>query len=84
VKSQRFGANDGDACWCCNPLEGVVLVTLSMLGLLVKSQDPSSLGNGGSYGVVTSVVVLSWNPGLLSLTASSVASARCFLVFYYL
>jgi hypothetical protein len=39
AKAQRFGANDGDACGCRDPLEGVVAATLSALGLWVKTQD---------------------------------------------
>ena len=36
AKSQRFGADDGDACGCRDHLEGVVVATLDALGLRVK------------------------------------------------
>jgi hypothetical protein len=39
AKAQRSGANDGDACGCHDPLEGVVAATLSALGLRVKTLD---------------------------------------------
>jgi hypothetical protein len=38
-KSQRFGANDGDACRRRDPLGGVVVVILSASGLRMKTLD---------------------------------------------
>jgi hypothetical protein len=48
AKSQRLGSNEGDACWCCDPLGGFVVVTLSALGLQVKTLDLCGLGDGGA------------------------------------
>jgi hypothetical protein len=38
-ESPALGANDGDACGCHDPFEGVVAVTLSALVLRVKVLD---------------------------------------------
>jgi hypothetical protein len=65
MKAQRSGANDGDACGCRDPLEGVVLATLSVLGLRVKTQDLCGLDDGGAslrcY-LLGGVVVEPWFP----------------------
>jgi hypothetical protein len=47
AKAQRFGVNGGDACGCRNPLEGVVVVTISTLKLRVKTLDRCGLDGGG-------------------------------------
>jgi hypothetical protein len=39
AKAPRFSANGGDACGCRIPLEGVVVVILSVLWLRVKTLD---------------------------------------------
>jgi hypothetical protein len=39
AKAQRFDANGADACGCRNSLEGVVAVTLVLLGLRIKILD---------------------------------------------
>jgi hypothetical protein len=46
AKAQRFGANGSDACGCCNPLGGVVVVTFFVPGLRVKTLD-CGLDDGG-------------------------------------
>ena len=66
AKSQRFGADDGDACGCRVPLEGVVVATLAAC-LRVKTLDPCGLGGGGACCVVTFLKALSWSFGFLSL-----------------
>ena len=48
AKSQRFGADDGDACGCRDPLEGVVVATPDVLGLRVKTLDLCGLDGGGA------------------------------------
>jgi hypothetical protein len=70
-KSQRFGAKDGDACGYRDSLEGVVVATLSVIGLRVKTLDLCGLGNGGACCVVTSLEALSWSLGLFILLAAS-------------
>jgi hypothetical protein len=83
AKSQRFGANDGDACGCRDPLEGIIVATLSALGLRVKTLDLCGLGDDGACSVVSFLGALSWSSGLLSLMAASVASSML-LSFYCL
>ena len=39
MKTLRSGANGGDACGYCYPLGGVVVVTLAVGGLRVKTID---------------------------------------------
>ena len=48
ANSQRFAADDGDACGCRDPLEGVVVATL-VTCLRVKTLDPRGLGGGGAF-----------------------------------
>jgi hypothetical protein len=67
AKAQRFGANDGDACGCRDPLEGVVAATLSALGLRVKTQDLVVSMMAALYCVVTFLGALSWSLGFLAL-----------------
>jgi hypothetical protein len=38
-ESPALGANDGDACGCHDPLEGIVAATLFILVLRVKAPD---------------------------------------------
>jgi hypothetical protein len=81
--SQPFGANDGDVCGCYDPLEDIVVATLSAIGLRVKTVDLCGLGDGGACSVVSFLGALSWSSGLLSLMAASVASSTL-LSFYCL
>jgi hypothetical protein len=67
AKAQRFGANDGDACGCRDPLEGVVAATLSVLGFRVKIQDLVVSMTATLLCVVTSLGALSWSHGSLGL-----------------
>ena len=67
AKSQRFGADDGDACGCRYPLKGVVVATLDALGLQVKTLDLCGLGDGGACCVVTFLKALLRSFGSLSL-----------------
>jgi hypothetical protein len=62
AKAQRFGTNGGDACGCCNPLEGVVVVILSVLWLRVKTLD-LTISAAAVY-VVTLLGASSWSPHL--------------------
>jgi hypothetical protein len=47
AKALRFGANDGYACGCPNPLESVVVGTFFTLGLRMKTLDHLGLDDGG-------------------------------------
>ena len=58
AKSQRFGADDGDACGCRDPLEGVVVATPDVLGLRVKTLDPCGLDEIGRASCRERVYVL--------------------------
>jgi hypothetical protein len=83
AKSQRFSANDGDACGRRDPLEGIVVAALSALGLRVKTLDLCGFGDDGACSVVSFLGALSWSLGLLSFMAASVASSML-LSFYCL
>jgi hypothetical protein len=39
AKAQRLGASGGDACGCCHPLGGVIVVIFPVLRLQVKTLD---------------------------------------------
>ena len=67
AKSLRFGADDGGACGYRDPPEGVVVATLAVLELRVKTLDPCGLGSGGAFCVVTFLEAVSWSSGFLSL-----------------
>jgi hypothetical protein len=84
AKFQRFGANDGDACGCRDPLEDIVVATLPAIELWVKTLDLCGLGDDdGACSVVSFLGALSWSSGLLSLMAALVASSTL-LIFYCL
>jgi hypothetical protein len=83
AKSQCSGANDGIAYGCRDPLEGIIVATLSTLELRVKTLDLYGFDNGGACCVVTSSGVLSWSSSLPRIEATSVASSML-LSFCYL
>ena len=70
AKSQRFVANDGDACRCRDLLEGVVVAILAPC-FRVKTLDLCDLGGGGAFCVVTFLKALLWSFGFLSLVSLS-------------
>jgi hypothetical protein len=60
AKAQRISANGGDACGCCNPLEGTVLVILPALHLRVKTLDLTVLTAALFIGILLGAS--SWSP----------------------
>ena len=67
AKAQRSGANDDDGCGCRDPHQGVIVDTLFVLGLRVKTLDPMVLMPVALKCVVTSLEAVSWSFGSLDL-----------------
>jgi hypothetical protein len=61
AKAQRFGANGGDACGCCIPLEGIVVAIFPALWLRVKTLD-LAVSTAAALCVVTLLRASLWSP----------------------